>query len=362
MQRLEIEHVAASYDGIGEATLALNRGRSDSYLDRLRRRSGLTPIARLLLACTRPGDPVVDAGANVGVVAVPLALAGRRVLAVEALGENYVLLVDTSSQSGCEELIPVHAAISDGPGLLDIDGASAFARVRVDDQPGATPAVTLDALAAAHGFTRATALKLDVEGSELAALAGMSDLLASSDLRSLVFEANGAHCRRVGHRPADLITAVRSAGFHVRMLHGETLVPVVEPYAQPLGNVDYVATRDLEPPPGYQEGQLSVGERTGGIVRALTNVNRGYRDFMLNELLHADPEWTGDCSVSATLRALAGGEDVAAAAAARRVLDRSGGTRPADEPDRAAEDSAGPPPAPARQRWWRRSRPTSADS
>jgi FkbM family methyltransferase len=323
VQRLSIEFLDQRQSG-RSFRLALNRDRHDHYLDRIREGGGSKAIVKLLLSLSSKGDLVIDAGANVGTVAAPLAVQDRRVLAIEAMAENYVMLLETASANGLDGLVPVHAAVTSSPGLLEITGSSAFARVVVDDAPGSTPGVTLDALTKAHGFRGATVLKLDVEGSEIDAIAGASELLSSRKLRHVVYEANGAHCERVGYRPRAIADALAEHGFEVFSLHGKTMIPAVDMDFQAIGNTDCIAARPgARGPSGYSIGQVGHAALVSGVVEALGARNHGYRRFMVKELACAPDSIRSDAEVRGALERLRDDDAVAVATrdAAAALLD-----------------------------------------
>ena len=311
MKHLDLEILDQRASG-KKIRFALNKDRHDHYFDRIRSGDGPQAIVKLLLSLSSKGDAVIDAGANVGTVAAPLAAKGRRVLAIEAMAENYVMLLETAVVNDLDGLVPVHAAITDAPGLLEITGTSAFARVVVNDSPGSTPGVTLDALTKVHGFREATVMKLDVEGSELDAIEGATKLLASSKLRHVVYEANGAHCERVGYRPMDIADAFRARGFEVFTLHEKKMVPVDKMAFQALGNTDCIASRPGESrPSGYSVGEIDLDAQAAGVVAALTHANHGYRRFMVGELAHAPSSVVAEASVSEALGNLSDDDQVA---------------------------------------------------
>jgi FkbM family methyltransferase len=311
MQHLDFEILDQSASG-KKIRFALNKDRHDHYFDRIRAGDGPQAILKLLLSLSSKGDAVIDAGANVGTVAAPLAVKGRRVLAIEAMAENYVMLLETAVMNDLDGLVPVHAAIADAPGLLEITGTSAFARVVVDDAPGSTPGVTLDALTKVHGFRDATVMKLDVEGSELDAIAGATELLASSKLRHVVYEANGAHCERVGYRPMDIADAFQARGFEVFTLHEKKMVPFKSMAFQALGNTDCIASRPGESrPSGYSVDEIDHDAQVAGVTAALGHPNHGYRRFMVGELAQAPEAVIGDAAVRDALGVLRDDEQVA---------------------------------------------------
>lgn len=127
----------------------------------------------------RPGDLVVDVGANVGVISLLLAELGADVIAVEAdraafaeLEGNVRRNADLSSR-----VSTFCAAVSDAVGLLRFStGRDASNAVVQGDEEGVEVlAVDLDTLLAGR---RPRGLKVDVEGAERLVLEGASRVLA----------------------------------------------------------------------------------------------------------------------------------------------------------------------------------------
>ena len=85
---------------------------------------------------------------------------------------------------------------------------------------------SLDAFAAEAGLTRIDFLKLDIEGHELAALAGATRLLASGAIRALSFEFGGSNIdTRTYFR--DFWLLLGAAGYQIeRIVPGATPVPI----------------------------------------------------------------------------------------------------------------------------------------
>lgn len=324
MQSLESTLVDLKGPGRMGFRVAVPAGRSDPYLDRIRRGDGGSPVAQLLLALSRRGEKVVDIGANIGAIAAPLAVAGRSVLAVEALAENYALLVQTSLANSETSLQPVHAAVVESFGTLALEGTSAYARVDLESTAGATPGVPLTALVAAHEFHDAAVVKLDVEGSELAAIRGGKAFLSGPGVRAVVYEANGAHCDRAGYRPADLARNLEWLGFRCFLVDGKAFHPVDTDGFQWVGNAECVALKGDELPDGYHIAQTRLDDMVPGIEDALAARNHRYRWFMVHELDRASDEIVRAPKVVAALRRLRSDEETIdrTRAAAERVLCR----------------------------------------
>ena len=156
-----------------------------------------------------PDGIMVDAGAHVGLVAVPAAalVPGGRVHALEPVPATADLLAVNAAG---HPAVTVHRiALSDHEGEAAMDADAAFSAGSSIAAAGAlrVPVRTLDAWAEDVGLGRLDVLKLDVEGAEVAALRGARRTLAR--LRpALIVECN----------PPALL---RQDGRGVRALHEE---------------------------------------------------------------------------------------------------------------------------------------------
>jgi FkbM family methyltransferase len=150
----------------------------------------------LLGALLKPGDTVVDVGANLGTHAVFFAQRVGPTGAVVAFEPQRVvhqLLATNATLNGVTWLRAMHAAVGDAPGSLvvpDIDYAAQgnFGGLRLGDwaQGEPVPVVTLDSL----GLRACALVKIDVEGMEGAVLDGARALLSAS--RPMVYFEHNA--------------------------------------------------------------------------------------------------------------------------------------------------------------------------
>jgi FkbM family methyltransferase len=149
-------------------------------------------------AGVRPGDVILEAGANVGAYTTlfgqwvgptgrvfafepdPVACEGlRRHVALNGL-DDIVTIVPAAIADGAQA--HVRFALFQSSGISRLAGAA--------EGPGATvrdvEAASIDAFCAAHGVTPSI-LKIDVEGAELAALSGARQTIANAAPRLLIF-------------------------------------------------------------------------------------------------------------------------------------------------------------------------------
>lgn len=151
------------------------------------------PEVRFLASLLERGSVVLDIGANVGLVTLPLAtrlrdLGAGRVLAVEPIPVNVERLRRTIDMNSLRDVVDVFPiALSELPGTIEMTkeggfGESANAMVvlagrngsRVSDVVDCMP---LDTLARHAGLDRLDLVKIDVEGFELPVLRGGVNVL-----------------------------------------------------------------------------------------------------------------------------------------------------------------------------------------
>lgn len=155
----------------------------------------LSAFSRLV----RPGDVVVDVGANIGTHTFALATLvgpGGRVYAVEADIDNAASLRVSVLESGASNVRLLPVAASDAPGLIgalsSVATNTTFSGAACDGGAKVAVAVMLDAV-----ISEPVALiKLDIEGAELLALRGLartvdrSRPLVMSEFSPAYIEAN----------------------------------------------------------------------------------------------------------------------------------------------------------------------------
>ena len=143
----------------------------------------------------RPGDVVIDIGANQGVFSLYAASQGACVYAVEPCNENFELLCRNISRNNLDHCVfPVQAAVAASPGEITLYIPeetrsvlpSTFASTTPqwihamrdhqvkDIRQYRVPAVTLSDLCRTIQEPRITCIKIDTEGAEVDVLAGIT--------------------------------------------------------------------------------------------------------------------------------------------------------------------------------------------
>ena len=171
---------------------------------------------------------------------------GRKVLAVEASPRNFSLLDASRIENGFSNLSLVHAAISDRPGELSFMPCGPYGYVSDDPtHPWCVrvPAITVEEVLARAGWDTADFIKIDIEGSELAGLAGMAKLLRRKNAPPIYIESNGYMLNMFGETPATLKATLVDYGYRLYQVEDRGLIPVGLDDFQADTVVDYLAVK-----------------------------------------------------------------------------------------------------------------------
>ncbi|MDH5530040.1 MAG: FkbM family methyltransferase [Paracoccaceae bacterium] len=129
----------------------------------------------LTAGCRKDGI-AIDIGANIGLYSLPLALAvgsRGRVIAIDANAGVLERLVFNAESTGLSQIMPVHCAVGDHDGMVDLS-------IRLDDlsivsvkesEAGKVQMHPLKTILESQGVKRVDVLKIDIEGFEDVALA-----------------------------------------------------------------------------------------------------------------------------------------------------------------------------------------------
>jgi len=174
---------------------------------------------RLLRRLLKPGDHFVDCGANIGYFTLAASRAvgpTGRVDAFEPDPLNRERLAHHLRANGSPANVTVHAvALSAASGSATLyhpsDGTHNHGESSLYAAPGvATTPYTVATARLDRQLDRVPDLiKMDIEGAELMALKGMTDVLGSPKPPALVIEHNPPSAAAAGHRPGDLLRHLR---------------------------------------------------------------------------------------------------------------------------------------------------------
>jgi FkbM family methyltransferase len=238
--------------------------------DHVQRSGGyFPPTFEVALAMLDPGSIVLDLGAHLGTFSLAAAARGHRVVAVEASPRNAAFLRASARANGFDDLLVIEVAVSDAPGVVRFRPEGAWGQITEGWSPGIVEvtADTVTGLLRRHGVERVDFVKLDVEGSEIAAIEGMHDLLAAADAPPVVYEGNAHTLRMFAATPEDMVAAFTRFGYANYLIGDGELSPVTPQSFQPDTCVDYLAVKDeLVAPPGWALRHPRTDQELGRVV------------------------------------------------------------------------------------------------
>lgn len=175
----------------------------------------------------RPGTIAVDVGANLGLFALEAARAvgpQGEVIAVEPAPPNADAVARAIAGSGRTNIRLLRAAAVDrrGPiefGLRPDHGGDHRVLASGDGRTTTSvPGLRLDD--EIDPAREVSAIKMDVQGAEGLALAGLVETLSRSRRLSILMEFWPAGLRRLGTDPRGLLTSLAEIGFRTRLVGG----------------------------------------------------------------------------------------------------------------------------------------------
>lgn len=193
------------------------------------------PEVQLVRAILGPGDVFIDGGAHIGMFTlIGAAAVGRtgRVIACEPVPENVRLLHANLDLNRFDWVDVFNGALAEhsGTGALFSFGAEAgLSSFAPATQTGTrrleVELRTLDEVGSAH-LPRVRLVKLDIEGAEVRALSGASELLRSQP--DFLVEVEPGHLARQGSRTEDMHAIFSDAGYSGYEIreHGSSVVLV----------------------------------------------------------------------------------------------------------------------------------------
>lgn len=167
--------------------LVFSEAHSD-YEDWITHLGGPDDNARLLMKMLRGSGTLIDVGANIGTISVPVAKRGTRVFAIEMVPDHCLRLWSAASQNRLTNLHIVQVAAGDYDGMITFQGTDASANVYAEKNGTPSVCLRIDTLLDTVSIVEPLVMKIDVEGHEAAVLRG--SLQTIEKFRPLVlFEA-----------------------------------------------------------------------------------------------------------------------------------------------------------------------------
>jgi len=309
MSDLEIVHLDTNL-GV-DFKMAINRHDTDAVTQSVRSRNySLSTAFETLLAGVPRQATILDLGAHIGTFSIAAAAFGYDVIAVEASPRNVELLSTSVQLNGFNNLHVVPAAIADrvgttfffenGPyGIVNTSrfapsGSFQIATTTVDELVSQLP------IEAQISF-----IKMDIEGSEFAALQGMPKLLAGAEAPPIFYESNGHTLYLFDKTPAMLVAELRRYGYQSYLAESKRLVPLGEDYFQYSCVVDNLAAKKLVGQwNDWRTAETTIEEQIERAVAESGTPSAAQRAYVARALEHAQPSVLRDARIQSTLKRL----------------------------------------------------------
>lgn len=179
--------------------------------------------ASLLRKILGPSGTLIDVGANIGTIAVPLALSGPSVIAIEMNPKNCARLWVAAAANQLARFQIVQAAASDYDGLIVFSGDEAAGHI-TDGDGTSSVCLRIDTiLAQLNPLVSPVALKMDIEGHEATALRGAVESLKRFR-PTVMFESILIEGRAPG-AAGDAKLFLENLGYELFLIRGEILCP-----------------------------------------------------------------------------------------------------------------------------------------
>ena len=196
----------------------------------------------------KDGMTVVDVGANIGIYTL---IAARRnpngrVIAIEPNAENADVLERMIKVNSLRNVtvLRVAAGATRGQGMLHLDqhNKGQHSLVAFQEAVGSETVSVhrIDDVMSEMGVHRVDLVKMDIEGFEAKAFAGMSGLLDTGH-PTLLFEFMPEWIRRAGDDPCELLMSLEKRGYHLSTLNED------DGSAEPLTDIVRFLTRFQKP-------------------------------------------------------------------------------------------------------------------
>jgi len=253
------------------------------------------PAIDCLLATFPKGGRVLDLGAHVGSFTLAAGALGYQVVGVEASERNAHCLQTSIERNQLTQVRLIHAAVGDHNGRIRFSQGGPYGQVDLDSSgPGSLEVALLrvDELVAELGWDQVDFIKMDIEGSEVAGLRGMSRLLSSERAPTLFVESNGFTLERFGESPSSLKHALAAHGYRCYLIESQRLCPAPPEDFQAIACVDYLASKHPIPSvEGYRlDPALTVREQSVRIAHSAHSIHPPERLFIARVLNEAPIE------------------------------------------------------------------------
>ncbi|PKF72958.1 FkbM family methyltransferase [Chryseobacterium sp. PMSZPI] len=175
-----------------------------------------------LYSVLKEGDVFIDVGGNIGLFSLNASkVLGNdgRVYAFEAFKPNYEKFSRYITNNNLKNVSLEHLAVSEGSGFIDIFYNDSFDNVGMASSyienfttKEKVKCLSLDDYVKSHQIGKIDLIKIDIEGGEVSALKGMSQILTSFQPK-IIIEINNITLKSSGHSEDELLQILSQKGY-----------------------------------------------------------------------------------------------------------------------------------------------------
>jgi FkbM family methyltransferase len=176
-------------------------------------------LTKVITKLIRPGDVVIDVGANIGLISIQLGKLvspGGKVYSFEPVPTTFKKLKDTIRLNNLIQIIiPENKAVSNKQELTTIyvpqKRSHACSSLKKSEKAYSFPCetITLNSLQQSPTF-----IKIDVEGAELMVLEGADLIFKKEHSPIVVMEVNRKAANQFGYEPEELLKILAKSNYH----------------------------------------------------------------------------------------------------------------------------------------------------
>lgn len=185
----------------------------------------------LFASLIKPGDVILDIGANTGLYSIfysKLVGENGKIFAFEPDTETYQIFLNNLKLNNCINVIPFNFALSDKESEIEmvsertndanLKSGDAFRYIKeISDHTSSSTSNTmkafrLDDLDQIKKAGKINLIKVDVEGAELLVFAGAKQTLQNHN-PAIIFELNGQLTRRFDYKPVQVLLFLNELGY-----------------------------------------------------------------------------------------------------------------------------------------------------
>ena len=181
------------------------------------------------LKIIKPGDTVIDVGANIGFYTLLFSrLVGNngKVIAIEADQENYKLLKKNIDENKFKNIVALHNGVSDNTDVISLIRGNTIGEHKLSNQKShdtnysQVKCLKLDDIC--KDINKIKLLKSDTEGHEIHVLNGCKTLLEKNKINNIMIEFNISHLNYYKSKPKELFDILSNYGFNIFDMENET--------------------------------------------------------------------------------------------------------------------------------------------